>query len=95
MTWNNDMTAAPRDGTVIIAGSFNVPWADSHLEGRIYRVWWQDEFDAFIEGCRQMTMAAGYTIDGAQSKLHSPEIPPFLSHWQPYETPPQEPDNAE
>lgn len=59
MTWNNDMSAAPRDGTVIIAGSFNVPWADSHLEGRIYRVWWQDEFDAFIEGCRQMTMAAG------------------------------------
>lgn len=80
---------APRDGTVILGAYFNQPWSKSHREGRIVRCWWQPEFEAFISSCREMTMAPGYTIDGAQRKLHSPDIED-VSHWMPLPPPPTE-----
>lgn len=66
---------APRDGTPIIGAYFNSPWAESHLNGTIARVWFQPEFDAFISSAREMQMHNGYTfVDGSTRKLHSPAI---------------------
>ena len=82
--------SAPRDGTPIIGGYFNMPWADSHAEGRIVKCWYQPEFDAFISSCRQMTMAPGYTITGKSSELHSPVIE-RVTHYMPLPSPPKDP----
>jgi hypothetical protein len=73
---------APRDGTPIIGGFFNQPWAESHRDGRIVQCWFQPEFDAFISSCRQIQMGPGYTINGMASQLHSPDIQE-VSHWMP------------
>ena len=69
---------APRDGTPIIGIS------ERRYSAGVWRVWWQPEFDAWIESCRMMTLAAGYTYDdGSSRKLHSPEIRE-PTHWLPY-----------
>jgi len=74
---------APKDGTPIIGGFFNMPWANSHQNGDIVRCWWQPEFAAFISSCREMSLAAGYTFEnGATRQLHSPEIE-NVTHWMP------------
>jgi hypothetical protein len=78
-----DITTAPRDGTLILGGFFRQPWADSHRQGEIVRCWWQPEFEAFISSAREMTLAPGYTFDnGSARKLHSPVIE-AVSHWMP------------
>lgn len=77
-----EISTAPKDGTTVIGAYFNVRWADSHMNGRIVKVWWQPEFDAFISSCRLMQMAAGYTINGKTEELHSPEIE-AVTHWMP------------
>lgn len=71
-----DIESAPKDGTRIV-GLHRSPWRG---ESRIEVVWWQPEFDAFISGCREMTMAPGYTIDGKDRQLHSPDILK-ATHW--------------
>ena len=76
---------APRDGTKIIGAYFT---GERERRGDIAAVWWQPEFEAFISSCRMMTMAKGYTINGKQSELHSPEIE-SVSHWIPLPEPPQ------
>ena len=82
---------APKDGTVILAACFNPPWADSHLEGDIAQCWWQEEFGEFIEGCREISLAPEYRFeDGSRTRLHSPEIAHYRSHWMPLPTPPQD-----
>lgn len=79
---------APTDGTAILGGYFNQPWADSHRNGDIVRCWFQPEFDAFISSCRQMVMAPGYTFgNGKTSELHSPVVE-AVSHWMPLPPPP-------
>jgi len=66
MTEWKDISTAPKDGTVIIGAA----WRRRSDGGeRIWRCWWQPEFDGWIESCRQMTMAPGYTIDGQTQKL--------------------------
>jgi hypothetical protein len=78
-----DIETAPRDGTQIIGGYFNQPWAESHREGRIVGCWWQPEFSAFISSARQMVLAPGYTFrDGGTQRLHSPVIE-TVTHWMP------------
>jgi len=83
-----DIETAPMDGTSIIGGYFNQPWSEGHREGRIVQCWFQPEFGVFISSCRQMTMAAGYTIDGQASKLHSPVVED-VTHWMPLPRPPR------
>ena len=78
MAWQ-DISTAPKD-VLIVAGYFNQPWSESHREGRVVTCWFQPEFDAFISGCREMTMAPGYTIDGQSRKLHSPDVE-AVTHW--------------
>lgn len=86
MKWQ-PIETAPRDGTLILGGYFNQPWAESHREGRVEACWYQPEFDAFISSCREMTMAPGYLIDGERSKLHSPVVED-VTHWMPLPEPP-------
>jgi hypothetical protein len=82
------METAPRDGTVILGAYFDQPWADSHMNGQIARVWFQPEFDAFISRCNQMFLARGMTFEnGLSHKLHSPEIE-RVTHWTPLPAPP-------
>lgn len=51
--------------------------------------WWQDEFGAFISGCRQIRLAAGYKFEGGlTTRLHSPEIKK-ITHWIPLPEPPK------
>ena len=79
--WQNIATA-PKDGTPILAACFNPPWSDSHLKGDIVQCWWEEEFEEFIESCREMSLAPGYTFEGGgQKKLHSPVIAHYRSHW--------------
>lgn len=74
---------APKDGTEIIGAFFDIPRADSHRRYDVVRCWWQPEFEAFISGCREMSLAAGYTFEnGATRKLHSPKVEP-VTHWMP------------
>lgn len=76
---------APKDGTRII-GAF---WADRYHKGEVVNCWWQPEFQAFISGCREMTLAPGYTFeDGSTCQLHSPQIEQ-ISHWMPMPAPPK------
>jgi hypothetical protein len=71
---------ALRDGTPIIGLSFG-------RYGHVGLAWWQAEFDAWIEGCREMTLAEGLTFeDGTARRLHSPEIV-TPTHWLPYSVP--------
>lgn len=78
-----DIADAPRDGTNIIGGYFNQPWAESHQEGRIVQCWWQSEFDCFVSSCREMTTHNGYTFeDGSTRRLHSPDRED-VTHWMP------------
>lgn len=78
--------SAPKDGTTIIGAKF-----DGHRDEQFEYVtlWWQPEFDAWINSCRQHTLRQGYSFeDGSQSQLHSPEIykPTHWTHKLP--TPP-------
>ena len=87
MDWQ-PIETAPRDGTTIIGATFNAPWADSHMNGRICKAWYQPEFDAFISSAREMQFHNGFTFeDGSTRKLHSPSIEP-VSHWIPLPAPP-------
>jgi hypothetical protein len=80
---------APRTGEVIIGAYFNQPWADSHMNGRIARCFYVEQFDAFVSSVRQMQMHNGYTFDdGTTEKLHSPEIE-RVTHWMPLPAPPE------
>lgn len=49
-------------------------------------MFWHEGFGEFVSSYRRMTMAPGYTIDGAAYKDHSPEVhkPKF---WQPLTLP--------
>ena len=83
--------SAPKDGTVILAASFEPPWSDSHLKGDVAQCWWQEEFGEWIESCREMTLAPSYSFeDGSRSKLHSPVIAHHRSHWIPLPPAPKE-----
>lgn len=88
VTWR-PISEAPKDGTSILGSYFNQPWAESHREGRVVKCWWQPEFEAFISGCREMTMAPGYTFDGkGGTHLHSPDIE-SVTHFLPLPPPPE------
>lgn len=77
-----DIATAPKDGTSIIGASFG-------RYGDLQRVWWQEEFGAWIKGCNQMSLAPGLTFeDGTSKKLHSPQIQE-PTHWLPL--PPEPP----
>lgn len=68
--------SAPMDGTPIIGVHFG-------RYGWLGKCWWQPEFEAFIESCREMSLAHGYAFEnGASSKLHSPVIQK-VTHWIP------------
>lgn len=83
------IATAPKDGTRIIGAFWSIRWADSHRIGEVVACWWQPEFDAFISGCREMTLAEGYTFeDGTTRQLHSPTIEP-VTHWIPLQEPPK------
>jgi len=84
---------APKDGTPIVGAYFNQPWAESHREGRIVRCWYQPEFGSFISGCREMTLARGYTFeDGSTRRLHSPDKED-ITHWMPLPVSPLSKEN--
>ena len=88
MTWQ-PIETAPKDGSPIIG----IHWDAESYEnkGRIARVWWQPEFDAFISSCREMQMHNGYTFaDGSKRKLHSPMIEE-VTHWMPFYEPAKQP----
>lgn len=81
---------APKDGTSILGAYFNQPRSESHREGRIVTCWYQQEFESFISGCREMTLARGYTFeDGTSRQLHSPDKED-ITHWMPLPPPPQD-----
>jgi len=84
MTDWQDIETAPDNGDPIIGGYFG---RDRY--GDVVRCWWQPEFENFISSCRQITMAAGYTIYGQQSHLHSPVIED-PTHWIPWAPPKEE-----
>lgn len=65
---------APKTGEKILAEIL-----DRHGNLERYQVcWWQEEFGAFISGCRAMCLHNGYTFeDGSTQRLHSPEIVTF------------------
>ena len=71
----------PHIGGPIIGADFS-----QDGQGRIFKCWWQPEFDAWITGCRQMVMAEGYLIDGKTSKLHSPDYV-WPTHFRPLPPP--------
>jgi hypothetical protein len=74
---------APKDGTAIIGGYINMPWRNSHAEGRVVRCFYMVQFDAFVSSVRQMQMHNGYTFDdGSTERFHSPEIE-RVTYWMP------------
>lgn len=58
----NPMESAPRDGTPI--------WGI--VDEDAIRMLWHEGFGAWVSSWQQMVMAAGWTIDGASTKDHSP-----------------------
>ena len=77
---------APKDGSLIIG----LAWRRRSDGGdRIWRCWWQPEFEAWIEGGRKMSLAPGLTFeDGRTSKLHSPDYA-YPTHWLPMPADPE------
>lgn len=71
MSWQ-PISTAPKDGTVF--------WG--LIDGDGVTMFWHPGFAAFVSSFRQMTMAPGYTIDGAKFKDHSPDIhePKYWMH---------------
>lgn len=83
MKWR-PISTAPDDDTIIIGAIFNAPWAESHLNGSIYKVWYEPQFNAYISSCRVMETHNGNTFDdGTTKKLHSPVIHEYIDHWIP------------
>lgn len=56
--------SAPKDGTRF--------WGK--VDGDAIAMLWHPTFNAFVSSWRRMEMAAGYTVDGASFKDHSPTI---------------------
>ena len=78
---------APKDGSPFIGSYFD---KHSSMYGDVVRCWWQNEFQAFISSCREMSLAPGYTFgDGSTVRLHSPSIEE-VTHWIPLPPPPAE-----
>ena len=69
--WQSIETA-PKDGTRF--------WGN--VDDDAIAMLWHDGFGEFVSSWRRMEMAAGYTIDGAAYKDHSPVIHK-PSHWMP------------
>lgn len=56
---------APKDGT---------PFIGEDRDGDMRRMFWHDEFEAFVSKFNRMVMAPGYTINGKPYEDHSPVI---------------------
>ena len=81
MTGWQPIASAPKDGTAFLGARFE-------RDEWFGKVWWQPEFDAFIDSCQLMTMAPGWTFeDGSSQHLHSPGVP-NVTHWMPLPPPP-------
>lgn len=72
---------APKDGSKF--------WGN--VDEDAIAMFWHEGFGEFVSSFRRLTMAEGYTIDGASCQDHSPEIHK-PTHWMPRLSPPQDPE---
>lgn len=83
MDWQ-PIETAPKDGTRF--------WGN--VGDDAIAMFWHSTFGEFVSRFNRMTMAPGYTIDGAAFKDHSPQIHKPTG-WMPIPAPPDQRTNRE